>query len=156
MESEQERSERTVFTQNRPFSGSKGGNSLQLEGGLMIADGATHFVLSKVRTREPPSGQKSCSQNLTLSISDDQNFSQKTRLLQFLMMNICVKTIQSLFQMRYDRVWSSCLDTHLRHRESEESSCSQKWLHVVLGHLEPPGGGAGDNFTPQRALPALS
>ena len=32
------------------------------------------------------------------------------------------------------------LDTHLRHRESEESTCNQKWLQVVLGHQVPPGG----------------
>ena len=80
--------------------------------------------------REPPSGQKSCSQNLTLPISDDTNLSQKTWLIQFLMTHICVKTMQR------KRVWSSCLDTHLCHREWEESSCNQKWLHVVLGHQE--------------------
>ena len=43
-------------------------------------------------------------------------------------------------------------------RESEESTCSQKWLHVVLGRPEPPGGRggrAGENYDLQMVAPWL-
>ena len=39
---------------------------------------------------------------------------------------------------------------------SEESTCSQKWLHAALGHPEPPGGHggrAGDNFDLKMVAP---
>ena len=48
MESELERSERRdSFHSKSSVFRVKRGNSIQLEGGLMIVDGATHFVLCK-------------------------------------------------------------------------------------------------------------